>query len=220
MDAKVVASEYVLPLLREYKVIGLGTGRTVKTLISLMEKEGLLKDKLFLASSVDTEIEVSKRGGLVVSLFSGLRPEVYVDSFDSVLRSKVMVKGGGGALLREKMLFYFSKKAYFIGEFSKLVEKGFVKVPIEVVPASLSYVFNFLSEKYKVAIRESNGKMGGIVTDNGNYVLDVEVNSEDLCSFDKFVKYIPGVVEDGVFCIKDKDYEIILSDSNGRIEVF
>ncbi|BCU71232.1 ribose 5-phosphate isomerase A [Stygiolobus caldivivus] len=222
MDAKQVVAEFVSPMLLQHRVIGMGTGKTVRKLIEVLDNKNMLKDKIFIASSMDTELELSKRGALVLSLTTGIKPEIYVDSFDAVTKDKIMVKGGGAALLREKLLYYFSQKSVFIGEYTKLNTSAKLSVPVEVVQTGLSYVLSELSSLgYNVKIRESNGKIGSIITDNGNAIIDAEVNSRELCEFEKKVKEIPGVVESGVFCGKKgvRDYEIILGTDQGRIEV-
>ena len=218
MDPKEVVARYVLDKLKEPQVIGLGTGRTVKKLIEVMYSENLIKGKLFVASSIDTELEISRKGGTVVSLYSGVKPAIYVDSFDYVTPDKIMIKGGGAALLREKMLYYFSSSKIFIGEEQKMKDINIYPVPVEVVPVGVSYVVSLLKERgYEVKIRESNGKMGPIISDNGNIIIDVMVRRDSLCSFDKEVKSIPSVVETGVFC--GKDYDVYLANENGRITI-
>jgi len=218
MDPKEIVARYVLDKLKEPQVIGLGTGRTVKKLIEVMHNENLIKGKIFVASSIDTELEISSKGGIVVSLYSGIKPAIYVDSFDYVTPDKIMIKGGGAALLREKMLYYFSSSKIFIGEEQKMKDTYIYPVPVEVVPVGVSYVVSLLKERgYEVKIREGNGKMGPIVSDNGNIIIDVMVRKESLCSFDKEVKSIPSVIETGVFC--GKDYEIYLANENGRITI-
>jgi len=222
MDAKRAVAEFVAPLLADYKLIGMGTGRTVKRLIEVMEEKNMIKGKVFVSSSIDTEIDLSKRGGVVLSLSSGMKPEIYVDSFDFVTKDKVMIKGGGAALLREKLLYYFSQRSVFIGEYSKLSSSNQLPVPVEVTQAGISYVLSELTSLgYKARIRETNGKIGGVISDNGNIIIDVDVNTSELCAFEKKVKEIPGVVESGVFCGKKgvKDYEVILGNEEGRIEI-
>lgn len=218
MDPKEIVSRYIIDKLREHQIIGLGTGRTIKKLIEVMYNENLIKGKLFVASSIDTELEISKKGGTVVSLYSGIRPTIYVDSFDYVTSDKIMIKGGGAALLREKLLYYFSYSKIFIGEEQKKKDLNVYPVPVEVVPVGVSYVVSLLKERgYEVKIREGNGKMGPIISDNGNIIIDVMVKRELLCSFDNEVKSIPSIIETGVFC--GKDYEIYLANENGRITI-
>ncbi|AAY80640.1 ribose 5-phosphate isomerase A [Sulfolobus acidocaldarius] len=219
MDPKEILSQYVSKRLTGYSIIGLGTGRTVKKLIEHLDREGILNQFKYIASSIDTELEISQRGGLILSLYSGIQPDIYIDSFDVVTKDKVMVKGGGAALLREKILTTFSKSSLFIGEYKKLVkiEQHSVKVPVEIVPVSIMYILKKINEiGFKTSIREGTGKMGGIISDNGNMIIDVEVRINQLCEFDKTIKSIPGIIETGVFCNK---YDVVLADEDGRIEI-
>ncbi|QXJ32853.1 ribose 5-phosphate isomerase A [Saccharolobus shibatae] len=219
MDPKELLATYTLNYLREKKIIGVGTGKTVKKLIEVLSKEENLKETvLFVASSLDTEIELSKHGLKVISLLSAIQPEIYVDSFDVVTKDGIMIKGGGGALLREKLLTYFSKYRIFIGEFNKLKDSKLIDVPIEVVSIGVSYVKDKLEKMgFAVKIREGSGKMGPIISDNGNAILDVSVKTENLCEFDRMIKTIPSVVETGIFC-KELYNKIILANEEGRIE--
>lgn len=220
MEAKEILANYVLQYLKENDIIGLGTGKTIRKLIEVLSKEESIKrGSIFLASSIDSELELSKNGFKVVSLFSGLRPSIYIDSFDALTNAGIIIKGGGGALFREKLLTYFSKYKIFIGEESKFKKDvKALEVPIEVVNVSVNYVMRELENiGYEVKYREGSGKIGPIISDNGNIILDVIVKTEELCEFDKNVKRIPGVIETGVFC-KELYNKIILADNNGRIE--
>ncbi|QGA54333.1 ribose 5-phosphate isomerase A [Sulfolobus sp. E5-1-F] len=219
MDPKELLATYTLNYLRGKKIVGIGTGKTVRKLIEVLSKEENLKEGvLFVASSIDTEIELSKRGFKVISLLSAIQPEIYVDSFDVVTKDGIMIKGGGGALLREKLLTYFSKYRIFIGEFNKLKDSKLVDVPIEVINVGVSYVKDKLERMgFNVRIREGSGKMGPIISDNGNAILDVSVKTEDLCEFDRMIKTIPSIVETGIFC-KQLYNKIILANEEGRIE--
>ncbi len=222
-DPKEAVANYAIQFVQPSNVIGLGTGRTVRKLVEVLAKNNLLESKAFVTSSIDTELLVSSYGGKVLSLFNGVRPDVYVDSFDVVYRqggSYVMIKGGGGALLREKLLSFFSQYRVFIGENSKLKTSPPFKVPVEVVPVSVNYVLRKVREKYDISIREGEGKIGPVVSDNGNIILDLLLNAtEDLCKLDAELKRIPGVVETGIFCEGLFD-EIVLGSPDGRLEVF
>ncbi|AWR94465.1 ribose 5-phosphate isomerase A [Acidianus brierleyi] len=222
-DPKEVVSNYALQYIENKKIIGIGTGRTVRKLIELIIKNNIINNKLYVTSSIDSELEISKNGGTVISLYNGNIPDIYIDSFDYLVPvndSYIMIKGGGGALLREKLLAYFANERVFIGEQSKIKNSFPIKIPIEIVPVSLSYVINKLkSYKYNIEIRESNGKIGPIISDNGNIILDMSVNGKaDLCELDSKLKDIPGIIETGIFCDKLYD-EIIIGNNDGRIEI-
>ncbi|BCS91968.1 Ribose-5-phosphate isomerase A [Metallosphaera sp. J1] len=222
-DPKEVLAQYVLPILADKKIIGLGTGKTVRKLVEVMALHNSLQDKKVVTSSTDTDMLASSKGAMVLSPFSGVIPEIYVDSFDFLVESrgrKVLIKGGGGALLREKILSFFSLQRIFIGEVSKFVSRKEIQVPVEIVPAGFSLILARLSQMgLNPAPREGTGKMGPIVTDNGNLILDINVKVEDLCRLERELKTIPGIVETGIFCENLYD-SIVVGDSEGRLQVF
>lgn len=223
MDAKEIVAKHSIEYIKDKKIIGIGTGKTVRKLIEIINDIDIFRTKQYIASSIDSEIELSRRGFQVLSLFSGVIPDVYIDSFDFLIRESngkvVLIKGGGGALFREKLLTVNSKERIFIGEISKLKVPKILQIPIEIVPVSLSYVLLDLTNKgFKVKVRESQGKMGPVMSDNGNIILDVEVyNDQDLCKINTELSNIVGVVETGIFC--DSYDIIILADVDGRLEI-
>lgn len=231
MDPKEILARAALEYIRKANIIGMGTGRTVRKIIEEMHKESqIFSPKTYIASSIDSELILSSYGFKVISIFLGVIPEVYIDSFDHLIKlddSFVMIKGGGGALLREKMLSYHAKYRVFLGEYTKFVNRldhKILKIPIEIVPASLNYVLKALSDKLnlKAEIRLSNGKMGPELTDNGNILIDAIVEDKNvinsLCSLDFEISKIPGVIETGIFCNNLFDI-IILANENGRLEI-
>jgi ribose 5-phosphate isomerase A len=223
MDAKEIVAKYSIDYIKDKKIIGIGTGKTIRKLIETISDIDIFKTKQYIASSIDSEIELSKRGFSVISLFSGIIPDVYIDSFDFLIRENngkiVLIKGGGGALFREKLLTVNSKERIFIGEISKLKVPKILQIPIEIVPVSLSYVLTSLtSQGFRVKIRESQGKIGPLISDNGNIILDMEVdNTQDLCKLNNELSNIVGVIETGIFC--DLHDTIILADTDGRLEI-
>jgi|ECHnycMinimDraft_1075156.scaffolds.fasta_scaffold07727_1 ribose 5-phosphate isomerase A len=220
MDLKEILAVEAQSYLDNVDTLGLGTGKTVRTLIKHLHKEGLLTKFNVVCSSIDTELAVSQLGGKVLSIQNGIVPDVYLDSFDTLVRRRILVKGGGGALLREKLLAAHSKTRVYLGEGWKLREFP-VSVPLEVVPATLHYIYSQLKrEGYTVSLRESTGKAGPVVTDNGNLLMDLEAReSEDLCQLESRLRGIVGIVETGIFCPNLYDHIVIAHDSSiERIE--
>jgi len=220
-DFREFLADYLINTLNEKKVIGLGTGSTVKKLIEILINKINLKDKIFVSSSLDTELLLSEHGLNSISLAQGLIPEVYIDSFD-VFNGEVLIKGGGGALFREKLLAENSLQRIFVGDRGKYKFSRTYTIPIEVEVVSVKYVMNKIKSKGYVATPRNveRGKYGPIISDNGNIIVDVEVPGEkNLCEIHKEFKNIVGVVETGIFCKEYYDY-VILADDNGRLEVF
>ena len=211
-DAKVAAAmgayRIFVELCRDGCIVGVGSGSTVKRFIEVLDVgEPAVARSLYYATSVDTAIHLSSRGLRVldVSMLMNekLLPDVYVDGADEVSRELNLIKGGGGALLREKVLAYLSRRRIYIVDASKLVDVLGTRfpVPLEVVPYTLPLVTRSLeSMGYRYRVRSGSGKLGPVVTDNGNYVVDVYTgpirSPETLES--KFMS-IPGVAATGIF---------------------
>jgi len=203
--AKERAASEALNYLYDAEIIGVGTGSTVEKLIA---KIGLEKDafstKMFVASSYDTLIKLQSLGLKVVPTeFLAKKPDVYVDGADEVTRNLMLIKGRGGALLREKILAYFSKRKIYIVDYTKLVNVLGEKkpLPIEVIPYAVGWVINELvKRKLNPKIRMCrNGKDGPVITDSGNIVIDLYIKIRDPESLEKELKSIPGIVETGLF---------------------
>jgi ribose 5-phosphate isomerase A len=146
--------------------------------------------------------------------------DLAIDGADEVDKNLDMIKGGGGALTREKIVASSAKQVIIVADESKLVEKlGKFKVPIEVLPFALAPVTKSIKELGgKPLLRESKGKVGAVVTDNGNYILDVDFGLIDNTkALDEKLKRTPGVIETGLFIgLANKVY---LGKSDGIIQL-
>ncbi len=182
-------------------VVGVGTGSTVAEFIGVAGDT--LRGSTVLASSIDTELRLRDAGIRVASQTSGLRPDVYVDGADEVDPWGRLVKGGGGALLGEKVLAYNSRVNIIIVDEGKLVGRlGSRKpVPIEVVPHALGYILDRMEEwGYNPRPRMGGGKAGPVVSDWGGVIVDLYTGPmDDPESVDARLRSVPGVVETGIF---------------------
>ncbi len=127
-----------------------------------------------------------------------------VDGADEVDRNLNLTKGGGGALLREKIVAAASQRLAIIIDESKLVEKLASKflIPVEILPFSLGYVLRAIKDLgVEPRLRRAERKMGPVVTDNGNFILDLQFRQplEDPDNMAVNLKMIPGVIETGLF---------------------
>ena len=186
-------------------VIGIGTGSTVNFLIEMLADyksniEGVV------SSSIGTTERLQKVGIPVVELGSVGDIEVYIDGADEINPQKKLIKGGGGALTREKIIAGASKKFVCIADDSKRVDVlGAFPLPIEVIPMARSYV-----------ARETV-KLGGqpewrenFITDNGNEIIDIHnLDITDPIALEKTINNIPGVVTVGLFALRDADVVLI-----------
>ena len=189
--------------------VGLGTGSTavwsVRRLGELL-KEGTLSDILAVATSSQTIIECQKLG---IPLRSIGDPEidgqldVTIDGADEVDSSLRCTKGGGGALLIEKIVAYSTRTFVIVVDESKLVDHLGLSFPIptEVVPeARVPAARRMEKLGASVEVRMAVKKMGAVITDNGNYLLDLSFKKPfDPGEYESLLNDIPGVVENGLF---------------------
>lgn len=222
-SAKEHLASYALDYIIKNRVIGLGTGKTVRSIIAkLSTYKDFLNNKIFVGSSLNTELLLSNIGANVVSLSSGLIPDIYIDSFD-IYNGNVLIKGRGGALFREKLLAYNSKLRLYLGDMEKYQPQLKVyQIPVEVSPFAIKYITKKLNElDIPVKVREEGSKIGPVISDNGNVLLDIilkNYTSSKLCTLLKDLKMIPGIIEIGIFC-EDLYDIIVLADEHGKLEV-
>jgi ribose 5-phosphate isomerase A len=185
-------------------VVGLGSGSTAAFAIQELGKMIKQKDLHIMGvpSSSQAKILAVNSGIPLTTLDEHPVLDLAIDGADEVDKNLDMIKGGGGALTREKIVASSAKKVVIVADESKLVEKlGKFKLPIEVLPFALAPVTNAIKELGgKAFLRESKGKVGAVVTDNGNYILDVDFGLIDNTkALDEKLQHIPGVIETGLF---------------------
>jgi len=185
-------------------IVGLGSGSTAAYVIEeigrLIRQDGL--QVLGVPSSSQAMLLAVGSGIPLTTLDEHPVLDLAIDGADEVDKKLNMIKGGGGALTREKIVASAAKQVVIVADETKLVEKlGSFKVPVEVLPFGLATVTAGIKKLGgKPLLRESKGKVGAVVTDNGNYIVDVDFgpidNAEEL---NKWLKLIPGVIETGLF---------------------
>jgi ribose 5-phosphate isomerase A len=202
--------------------LGLGTGSTaihaVRRIGELLA-QGDLHDISAFATSFQTEIECGKLGIPFYSLNShqlsnGL--DLTIDGADEIDPNNNLIKGGGGALLIEKIAAYSSSSFVIIVDESKLKESlgtGF-PIPVEVIPEARVQVSRVLEKlDASVMLREAVRKVGPVITEHGNIILDIRFSSRiNPIEMEVELKKIPGVVENGLFTRKPPVVYIACSD--------
>lgn len=182
-------------------VIGVGTGSTANYFIAALAK---IKHRFdgAVASSEATAQRLKAIGVNVIDLNSTIELEIYVDGADEINRSLAMIKGGGGALTREKIVAAMSRTFVCIADDSKLVEVlGRFPLPIEVIPMARSYVAREL-----VKLGGQPEWRQGFVTDNGNAILDVyNLQIMQPAELETALNQITGVVTNGLFARRPAD---------------
>ena len=195
------ALDYVLPKLKADSVIGIGTGSTANCFIdALAAHKGAFESAV--ASSEASAERLRAHGIEVVDLNSVSGIEVYVDGADEFDPHLNLVKGGGGALTREKIVAAASKEFVCIVDQSKQVDVlGAFPLPVEVIPMARSYVARELA---KLGVQPEYRQ--GFVTDNGNIILDVHdmeiLNPKGL---ERELNDLVGVVTNGLFALRPAD---------------
>jgi ribose 5-phosphate isomerase A len=198
---KKAAARAAFEKIADYSVIGVGTGSTVNYFIDML---GTIKSRIdvTVASSVQTELLLKKQGLVVVDLnYAGTVP-VYVDGADEVNACGQMIKGGGGALTREKILSASAEQFICIVDPSKRVTLlGDFPVAVEVIPMARGLVARAI-----VTLGGSPVYREGFVTDNGNIILDVHhLDLTDPVAMEATLNRLVGVVENGVFASRTAD---------------
>ena len=182
-------------------IVGVGTGSTANFFIDELAK---IKHKLrgAVASSEASAKRLQGHGIEVVSLNDAGELPVYVDGADEITRHLHMVKGGGGALTREKIVAAASKKFVCVCDASKLVDVlGKFPLPIEVIPMARSYI-----AREVVKLGGQPKLREGFITDNGNIILDVHgLQIMNPVELETALNHLPGVVTNGLFARRGAD---------------
>lgn len=197
------AAEYIKPQLENDSIIGVGTGSTANCFIDALAKFKHYFDGA-VASSEATAERLKSHGIPVYDLNSVAELEFYVDGADEINHQLEMIKGGGGALTREKIVAAVAKEFVCVADESKLVDvMGTFPLPIEVIPMARSFVAREI-----VKLGGDPVLRNGFITDNGNVILDVhhlrmENDSETAPKIlEEHINKITGVVTNGLFAIR------------------
>ncbi|MFW1733938.1 ribose-5-phosphate isomerase RpiA [Acinetobacter sp. ULE_I001] len=207
-EKKQAAAQAALKHLPRGGILGVGTGSTVNFLIELLPQ---LQLEAAVASSEATAQRLKKLGIEVVDMnhVSGL--DAYVDGADEIDRHLHMIKGGGAALTREKIVASIAKKFVCIVDDSKWVDQlgREFPLPIEVIPMARSAVARKI-----VSLGGDPVYREGVVTDNGNVILDVyNLNILNALEVEKTINDIPGVVCNGIFAINKADVAVVATNN-------
>jgi len=210
---KINSAKAVLEYIQDGMVIGLGSGTTIRELIKLLGNQvrnGL--DIFVLPTSYDSYLLAMANGIRTIQPEQASVIDLTIDGADFISK-KYLIKGNGGALTREKIVAYNSKKFFVIVGESKLKRKSF-PVPLEVLPFASMFVIRKLKKiGYDSTIREAEKKIGPVITDNGNYLIDVKItNITNPKKMEKGLNSIPGVIENGIFT---KFSKILIGTNSG-----
>jgi ribose 5-phosphate isomerase A len=199
------AANYVRSRLDDRTVIGVGTGSTANYFIECL---AAFKHNISatVASSVETARRLKALQITVIDLNSAPEVSIYVDGADEANSYLHLIKGGGGALTREKIIAAVAKEFVCIADGSKLVDVlGRFPLPVEVVPMARSHVARQI-----VKLGGDPVYREGFITDNGNIILDVHnMSIVDPRELETQLNQITGVVTNGIFALRPADKLII-----------
>ncbi|UJF24831.1 ribose-5-phosphate isomerase RpiA [Suttonella sp. R2A3] len=208
------AADKALEMIEDGITLGVGSGSTVLKFVAALGKSSL-QFKDVVSSSEETTAALKAAGYQVRDLNACDAVDVYVDGCDEIDGNKYMIKGGGAALTREKIVAAAAKKFICIADESKAVDVlGRFPLPVEVIPMARSLVGRAL-----LALGGEPRWREGVVTDNGNWIIDVHhLRISDPYALEAEINNIAGVVTNGIFARQAADV-LILSRANGEIDV-
>ena len=204
-EKKQLAATAAVALVEPDSVIGIGTGSTVNFFIeALAAKRGLIEGAV--ASSEATALRLKSHRIQVVDLNATGELALYVDGADEATEHRQLIKGGGGALTREKIVAACSRRFVCIIDESKLVARlGKFPLPIEVLPMARSYV-----ARQMVKLGGQPEWRTGFTTDNGNLILDIyNLDLSQPATLEDAINQITGVVSNGLFARRPADILLV-----------
>jgi len=208
--AKRATGEAAAELVRNGMVVGLGTGSTVAWTIKRLGERVREEDLDFygVPTSFQAEQLAIESNIRLTSLNQHPVLDLAIDGADQVDRELMVIKGGGAAHAREKVVSCSARWFVIVADQSKFVERLTWPVPVEVIPMAFRLAGRRLDELGgKPVLRQGLRKDGPVITDNGNFVMDVDFGTiEDPRSLAAKISLIPGVVEHGIFDNLDELY--------------
>ncbi|WP_412466051.1 ribose-5-phosphate isomerase RpiA [Pedobacter sp. KLB.chiD] len=214
---KLAAARAAVKFVKDGDVVGLGTGST--TTFAIIELGKRVKDGLQIkaaASSIRTE-ELAKSLGIEILDLGRLSEiDISIDGADEFTASLDLIKGGGGALFREKIIASLSKNALIITDASKKVKKlGAFTVPVEVIPLAYQYVFDQINKLGGSGVLRTKDEQA-FITDNGNLIIDADFGLiDDPAKLANNLNQINGILAHGLFI--NLTSKVIMSDGTDII---
>ncbi|HKJ18009.1 MAG TPA: ribose-5-phosphate isomerase RpiA [Xanthomonadales bacterium] len=214
LQQKREVAEAAVKHVREGMVLGVGTGSTVNCFIDALVASEIEIEAAVSSSEATTE-QLKAIGVHVRELNNAGTLDLYIDGADEFDKHRRLIKGGGGALTREKIVAGASRRFVCIVDESKKVGVlGKFPLPIEVIPMARSYI-----ARQMVVLGGQPELREGFVTDNGNEILDVHnMDLVDPVEMERTINNLPGVVTCGLFAIRPADV-VLMATANGVVEV-
>ncbi|GAK38594.1 ribose-5-phosphate isomerase RpiA [Paenibacillus urinalis] len=220
MDLKRLAAERAVEYVKDGMKVGLGTGSTaywaIQRLGERVKNEGLQIETV--ATSQASEDQARELGIPLVPFSEIGRLDITIDGADEVDGRLNLIKGGGGALLREKIVAMNSRRLVIVVDESKVIHTlGKFPLPVEIVPFACEWTYHALDQMGCHPAWRMNGSEK-YMTDNGNYIADCKLGRiSDAEALNQKLNMIPGVVDNGLFV--DMADTIVVAHADGTIEI-
>ena len=219
-DAMEALSSDALKLIKNNQVIGLGSGRAATSLVKSLAK--LIKLKNYNVRGIPTSLQIKlvaeKAGIELIESDQVNHIDIVFDGADQIDSQKYVIKGGGGALLRENILFSLANKVVVMADKTKFVKNFTRTVPVEIHPLARNAIINSIKKlggEYKI---RSLDRGYPFFTENGNIILDCDFGTiKNPKTLTQKIKQIPGVLESGIF-LRKPDI-IYKAKTNGKFEI-
>lgn len=219
MNEKKIAAEYSVNFIEDGMIVGLGTGSTVEFMVyKLAERIKAGLNITAISTSQATTKLASSLGIKLTKLDDVEEIDVTIDGADEVDKNLNGIKGGGGALLQEKIVAVNSKKNIWIVDSTKIVDiLGKFPLPVEVIKlGSTQLCVRLEANGFKPTIRMK--KNTRFVTDNNNYIIDLNMDKiPEPVALNLKLKSFPGVVETGLFC---SIADTVIVGMNNKVKIF
>ena len=222
-ELKKKAAEKAVEEIADGMIVGLGTGSTFQFALEKISQRiasGELKNIIGVPSSIRTEKEAQRLGIPVASLNEKIKVDITIDGADEVDENLNLIKGGGGALLREKILAQASRRLIIIVDSSKLSKHLGTNfpVPVEVIQYAVNVEKNYLQSLGAKILQRKNSDGSNYITDENNFILDANFGAiKNLEKLTTLLNKRAGIVEHGIFigmtseviCATSEDIKIL-----------
>jgi len=203
--------------INKIRYIGMGSGRTMSDFVDALASFKLKNEQKFVPTSYQIALKLKEKN-FEIEMFPHIKKiELYIDGVDQIEeKSHFAIKGGGGALQKEKILMNNSEKTVFILQEKKIAERlgTGCPVPVEVSPFASYFVTNYMKELGASSELRKDQRGFPMFTEGGNMIIDVSFNGiSDVINLEHKIKAQPGVIEVGLFT-KKPSYIYILKESS------
>ena len=219
-DAMEALSSDALKLIKNNQVIGLGSGRAATSLVKSLAK--LIKLKNYNIKGIPTSLQIKlvaeKAGIELIQSDQVNHIDIVFDGADQIDSEKYVIKGGGGALLRENILFSLANKVVVMADKTKFVKNFTRTIPIEIHPLARNAIINSIKKLGGESKIRSLDRGYPFFTENGNIILDCDFGTiKNPKTLTQKIKQVPGVLESGIF-LRKPDI-IYKAKTNGKFEI-